>query len=87
MRAGDEAAFTPDQLSALLSILPSAEDVELVQQYDGPASTLGKAEQFFKAVAGVPRYQARDLAPISPDLAPRPRSTPAEVACTPAEVG
>ena len=59
MRAGDVDAFTQDQLAALLSILPSAEDVELVQGFDGPAASLGKAEQFFLAVAAVPRYQIR----------------------------
>jgi len=59
MRDGNVDAFTLDQLAALLSILPSAEDVELVQGFDGPKESLGKAEQFFFAVSKVPRYQIR----------------------------
>ena len=44
----------------MLAILPTAEDVEVCQGYDGPKHLLGKAvEQFFLAVAGVPRYQIR----------------------------
>ena len=31
----------------------------MCQGYDGPKHLLGKAEQFFLAVAGVPRYQIR----------------------------
>ena len=63
LKAGKVEAFTVDQISATLAILPSAEDVEVCQGYDGPKHLLGKAEQFFLAVAGVPRYQARATHP------------------------
>ena len=56
---GSETAFTSDQLSSLLAILPSAEDVETVKGYDGDVAMLGKTEQFFLAIAGVPRFQIR----------------------------
>ena len=51
-----------DQISSLLAILPSPEDAELVQGYDGDTSMLGKAEAFFLAIAAVPRYTARTKA-------------------------
>jgi diaphanous 1 len=57
--AGDEATLNAEMLSSLQSILPTAEDVELVQGFDGPPDTLGKAEQFFLAIAKVPRYTIR----------------------------
>ena len=53
------SGLTVDQISGVLAILPTAEDVEVCQGYDGPKHLLGKAEQFFLAVAGVPRYQIR----------------------------
>ena len=59
LKAGKVEAFTVDQIQAVLAILPTAEDVEVCQGYDGPKALLGKAEQFFLAVAGVPRYQIR----------------------------
>jgi len=51
--------LTADQLSSLASILPSADDVQLVQEYEGPTSLLGKAESFVLAVSKVPRYAIR----------------------------
>ena len=35
----------------------NTEDVETVQAYEGPIASLGKAEQFFHAVASVPRQR------------------------------
>ena len=56
---GSETAFTSDQLSSLLAILPSAEDVETVKGYEGDVAMLGKTEQFYLAIAGEPRFQIR----------------------------
>ena len=38
---------------------PDPNPIQVCQGYDGPKHLLGKAEQFFLAVAGVPRYQIR----------------------------
>lgn len=57
--SGDETVFQPEQLAALLPILPSAEDKELVESYDGPKELLGKAEAFFLEIVSVPRYVVR----------------------------
>ena len=43
----------------MLSILPTAEDAELVLSYSGPPASLDKAEQFVLAVGVVPRYNMR----------------------------
>jgi len=59
LTSGDEIAFSTDQLASLIAMLPSAEDVELCQSFDGPVETLGKAEQFVLAISAVPRYAAR----------------------------
>ena len=56
---GDEKKLKEETLSALQGILPAAEEVELCQGYDGPREQLGKAEQFFLAIAQVPRYTIR----------------------------
>ena len=70
---GSETAFTSDQLSSLLAILPSAEDVETVKGYEGDVAMLGKTEQFFLAIAGVPRFQIRTRACSSARPSPRRR--------------
>lgn len=59
LKLGKVEAFTVDQITALLGILPTAEDVETCQGYKGDQKNLGKAEQFFLAVSSVPRYQIR----------------------------
>jgi hypothetical protein len=58
IRSGAEDAFSAEQLSAILAILPSAEDADTCLNFDGPTDSLGKAEQFFQAVASVPKYMA-----------------------------
>jgi len=57
--AGDGQSLTESSLSSLQAILPSAEEVELVQGFQGPKEQLGKAETFFLAIASVPRYTMR----------------------------
>ena len=57
--AGDSNVLSADSLTSLMTILPSAEEVELVQGHDGPTAQLGKCEQFFLAIASVPRYTIR----------------------------
>mmetsp|Transcript_71482 Transcript_71482/g.98994 ORF Transcript_71482/g.98994 Transcript_71482/m.98994 type:complete len:576 (-) Transcript_71482:409-2136(-) len=59
LKSGQEGRLNADQLASLLAILPSPEDIELVQGYDGPAEALNKAELFFRAVAAVPKCQLR----------------------------
>lgn len=56
--AGDDKVLTGDILQSLQGILPTPEDVELVQGWDG-VGKLGKAEEFFLAIAQVPRYKIR----------------------------
>jgi len=53
------AKLPADMISSLMAILPTSEDAELVTSYDGPKEQLGKAEQFFLAIAAVPRYTMR----------------------------
>ena len=47
------------------SILPSAEDIEIVKSYDGPLSALGKAELFVLAIAKV-SHAHHPLSPSRP---------------------
>ena len=51
--------LSADQLSSLASILPSAEDAQIVKDYNGDTALLGKAETFVLAVSKVPRYAIR----------------------------
>ena len=48
-----------EQISALLGVLPTAEEVETIKDYAGEASALGRVEHFFLVLADIERLQAR----------------------------
>ena len=49
----------PNAVDALLKIVPTKEEVELLNAYDGPESHLRKLEQFMKKLAAIPRLEGR----------------------------
>jgi hypothetical protein len=60
------SSFDPKNISAenyrsLLSLAPTAAELETLKAYDGPkdAKTLGKAERFCLSIGNVPRYTSR----------------------------
>ena len=57
--AMDEAALPPSKLSLLLSVAPSAEELELVRAVDGDVTMLGNTERYFLEMASVPKLQQR----------------------------
>ncbi|KAE8252202.1 hypothetical protein A4X03_0g6231, partial [Tilletia caries] len=76
----DEEVLTVEHLKALQACLPTSDELELVRDYAGDFSRLAAADQFFKAILGIPRLSQRlsctlyarkfhvDLAEIKPDL-------------------
>jgi len=54
--------LAPEQVSALLSVLPTPEETETLRDYSGDKDTLGKVEQFFLCLSDIkglgPRLQA-----------------------------
>lgn len=76
----DSDVLTLDHLRALKGCLPTVDEMELVRDYDGDVSSLSKADQFFKAVLGIPKLHERlqamvymrkfdvDVEEIKPDL-------------------
>ena len=59
--AMDEAALPPSKLSLLLSVAPSAEELELVRAFDGDVTMLGSTERYFLEMSSVPKLQQRLL--------------------------
>ena len=57
--AMDEAALPPSKLSLLLSVAPSAEELELVRAFDGDVTMLGNTERYFLEMSSVPKLQQR----------------------------
>jgi len=51
--------FTYSCVQVLLPLVPTSEEVTLLQDYDGDKSQLGKVEKTFMAVMDVPQYEAR----------------------------
>ena len=57
--AGDTAVLKPDVVARLLDMVPTPEELQLVRAYEGDRTALGTVEQFFLAVADIPRYLQR----------------------------
>jgi hypothetical protein len=55
----DEKVLPVDKVTAMLKVLPTPEEAEAVQSYDGPLTQLGNPERFFLAIGAVPRLQRR----------------------------
>ncbi|PWZ03137.1 hypothetical protein BCV70DRAFT_12160 [Testicularia cyperi] len=76
----DENKLGLDQLKSMRTCLPTADELELVRDFDGDINTLSKADQFFKEMLGIPRLSERltcmvymrkfelDLEELKPDL-------------------
>lgn len=55
----DALSLTLDNLKAIRSCLPTADEMELVREYKGDFTTLSKADNFFKEVLGIPKLTQR----------------------------
>ena len=76
----DESKLSIDHLKSIKSCLPTADELELVRDFDGDVGALSKADQFFKEMLGIPRLSERlacmvymrkfelDLEELKPDL-------------------
>jgi diaphanous 1 len=76
----NEDFITEDQVGQLLEFAPSKEEIEILRDFTGEASSLGKAEQFFMEAIKVPNYASRlkawrfkrrfaeKIADITPDI-------------------
>jgi len=51
--------LTPEQVSAILQALPTAEELEMVKEYSGDAESLGRVEKFFLLLSDVERLGPR----------------------------
>ena len=57
--AMDSAALGPARCEVLLSVAPTAEEVELLRSYDGDVGMLGMTERYFLELASVPKLMPR----------------------------
>ncbi|KAJ3218536.1 hypothetical protein HDU67_005095 [Dinochytrium kinnereticum] len=55
----DDEFLTSERLSLLKQCIPTDEEIEIVQNYDGDKSELGNAEKFITVVASIPRLPQR----------------------------
>jgi len=51
--------LTPEQVSAILPALPTAEELEMVKEYTGDVDSLGRVEKFFLVLSDVERLGPR----------------------------
>uniref|UniRef100_A0A7S4P918 FH2 domain-containing protein n=1 Tax=Paramoeba aestuarina TaxID=180227 RepID=A0A7S4P918_9EUKA len=54
----DPEVMVADNIRALLKVVPTPEEVEMINEYPNP-SELGPAEQFLRALGSIPRLEAR----------------------------
>lgn len=47
----DDNRLTIDNLMAIRQYIPTKEEIEIIQEYDGDIDMLGNAERYFKAVS------------------------------------
>ena len=57
--AMDDKVLDEDKLASLQKIVPTAEEIEAVRDYDGKEDDLGLTEQFFRCIASVPNVEVR----------------------------
>ena len=48
-----------DMLDSMIKLLPTAEEVQALQNFAGDKSKLSKADQFFLEISSVPRFKDR----------------------------
>jgi hypothetical protein len=59
LRMDESITMSDEKLLKLLAIVPTAEEVDMMQAYDGGIENLGKAEQFFLTISTIPHLQER----------------------------
>ncbi|XP_010491393.2 PREDICTED: formin-like protein 20 isoform X2 [Camelina sativa] len=57
--AMDESVLDVDQIDNLIKFCPTKEEMELLKNYTGDKTTLGKCEQYFLELMKVPRVEAK----------------------------
>ncbi|KAG7601537.1 Tensin-type phosphatase domain [Arabidopsis thaliana x Arabidopsis arenosa] len=57
--AMDESVLDVDQIENLIKFCPTKEEMELLKNYTGDKTTLGKCEQYFLELMKVPRVEAK----------------------------
>ncbi|CAO3598600.1 unnamed protein product [Absidia cylindrospora] len=55
----DDNRLTIDNLMAIRQYIPTKEEIEIIQEYDGDIDMLGNAERYFKAIMYIPRLADR----------------------------
>ncbi|KAI8339252.1 hypothetical protein BC941DRAFT_350161, partial [Chlamydoabsidia padenii] len=55
----DDNRLTIDNLMAIRQYIPTKEEIEIIQEYDGDVDLLGNAERYFKAIMYIPRLADR----------------------------
>ncbi|KAI8846300.1 hypothetical protein BC829DRAFT_269645 [Chytridium lagenaria] len=55
----DDQFLTSEKLSILSQCIPTDEEIDVVQNYDGDKSQLGNCEKFINVVAAIPRLKER----------------------------
>ncbi|CAL1536506.1 unnamed protein product [Lymnaea stagnalis] len=59
IRKGEARSIGVEKLKGLIKILPQADEVELIHNFDGDPEKLGNAEKFFLQLMSVPCYKLR----------------------------
>ncbi|XP_059179273.1 formin-J-like [Physella acuta] len=59
IRDGQSDKFGAEKLRSLLNMLPSQEEIDAINSFDGDRSKLGNAEKFFITLMGLPNYRMR----------------------------
>jgi hypothetical protein len=60
--AADLRTLSAERLAILTNIVPTGEELTMLKEWEGDRATLGNLEQFFLAVADIPRYEQRLIA-------------------------
>jgi len=55
----DSEFLSEETASQLISVAPTAEEIQVLQSFTGPTTQLGRAEAFFLAVGAIPRFLPR----------------------------
>lgn len=55
----NEDFITEEQVGQLLEFAPAKEEIEILRDFNGDISSLGKAEQFFMEAIKIPNYASR----------------------------
>lgn len=59
IKTGDTRGVGVEKLKGLMNLLPGADEVETLQNYEGEINKLGNAEQFFLGLIQLPAYRLR----------------------------